>query len=302
MAQTQNLVVIGSANVDIVAFVDEIPRPGETKTGVRHSQNFGGKGANQAVMAARFGVPVKMIAGLGNDANGQATVANFSSNNVDTSHLFILDDSTGTAHIWVEETGENRIILIPGANHLLSKASVLDEFEKITNVGMVLAQCEIPIEITNAVFSAAKKRNIVTMLNPAPFRHLSNELLENTDWLVVNEIEFMELHPDKKYPQTDEDLLSLPRRGNLVVTLGSQGAALVTKEDQVTRLAAPKINAVDTTGAGDCLIGSFAGALLTKVDVVDALKIAITCASESVTRSGAQSSYPSKDWVKKLLP
>ncbi|NDI24881.1 MAG: ribokinase, partial [Actinobacteria bacterium] len=84
--------------------------------------------------------------------------------------------------------------------------------------------------------------------------------------------------------------------------LGSQGAALVTKEDQVTRLAAPKINAVDTTGAGDCLIGSFAGALLTKVDVVDALKIAITCASESVTRSGAQSSYPSKDWVKKLLP
>ncbi|NCZ73170.1 MAG: hypothetical protein EBX75_01085 [Actinobacteria bacterium] len=139
------------------------------------------------------------------------------------------------------------------------------------------------------------------MLNPAPFRHLSNELLENTDWLVVNEIEFMELHPDKKYPDTDEDLLSLPRKGNLVVTLGSQGAALVTKEDQVTRLTAPKINAVDTTGAGDCLIGSFAGALLSKVDVVDALKIAITCATESVTRSGAQSSYPSKDSVKNFF-
>lgn len=301
MTRKTGLLVVGSANIDIVAFIDEIPRPGETKTGNRHSQNFGGKGANQAVMAARFGIPVKMIAGLGNDANGKLTRDNFEINKVDTSHSFTFSESTGTAHIWVEESGENRIILIPGANHLLTASEVLKEFEQVQEVGIVLAQCEIPIEVTEEVFKAAKMRNIVTMLNPAPFRPLSSELIRNTDWLIVNEIEFSELHPEKCYPESDDDLLSLPKGRYLVVTLGSKGAVLVTSDNRIIRLPSPTVKVVDTTGAGDCLIGSFAGALLLGLKPEDALRVAITCASESVTKSGAQSSYLSEESVKKLV-
>lgn len=283
--------MLGSTNIDLVAYTDAIPRGGETLTGREFRQSFGGKGANQAVMAARTGVPVSIITGVGDDINGDAALKNFSENDVDIAPSFVFPTTTGVAHIWVEQSGENRIILIPGANHQLEKDEVLKRFSQMSDVNHVIAQCEIPLSITEAVFKAARQRGITTVLNPAPFQELSDELLSNTDFLVVNEIEFQQLHPDNQLPASDEVILSLPFQGYVIVTLGSDGAALVTPTKTITRLTTPKVTAVDTTGAGDALIGAFVAALALGKPAEKALQFSIHCASQSVTRAGAQSSY-----------
>ena len=270
--------VVGSTNMDLVAFMDSIPVAGETKSGTSFQQSFGGKGANQAVAAARCGVPVSIITGLGNDANGSAMVANFASHGIDTSSSFTFETTTGVAHIWVEGSGENRIVLIPGANHSLVASDVVARFESMSDVAVVVGQCEIPLDVTVAVFAAARKRGVVTIMNPAPWQVLPKDLLANTDWLVVNEVEYAEL---------GEGTYS----GNLVVTLGSKGAKLIMVDGTRESFDAPKVQAVDTTGAGDCLIGTFAAALSRGDSPQAALHLGITRASESVTKAGAQTSF-----------
>lgn len=275
---SSRVVVVGSSNMDLVAFMDSIPVAGETKSGKSFQQSFGGKGANQAVAAARAGVPVSIITGLGRDSNGSAMLDNFASHGVDTSSSFVFDETTGVAHIWVEESGENRIVLIPGANHALIASDVVEKFNSISGVGVVVGQCEIPLAVTEAVFAAARARGVVTVMNPAPWQELPSSLLANTDWLVVNEIEHSELKPGSY-------------SGNLVVTLGSAGAELIMVDGTRAKFDAPKVKAVDTTGAGDCLIGTFAAGLARGDSPADALKLGILRASESVTKVGAQSSF-----------
>ena len=275
---SSRVVVVGSTNMDLVAFMDSIPVAGETKSGRSFQQSFGGKGANQAVAAAACGVDVSIITGFGRDSNGDAMKENFLSRGVDIASSFTFDTTTGVAHIWVEESGENRIVLIPGANHALVPSDVVANFSSIKDAGVVVGQCEIPLDVTSAVFAAARARGITTVMNPAPWQELPPSLLANTDWLVVNEVEHSELKPGSY-------------SGNLVVTLGSKGAELIMVDGSREFFEAPKVKAVDTTGAGDCLIGTFAAGLARGDSPSDALKLGVKRASESVTKIGAQGSF-----------
>ena len=286
------IAVIGSTMMDLTVYADILPAAGETRFGESFTTGFGGKGANQAVMAARTGATVTMITGIGNDGFGDESLQNFKNSQMDTSSVLHLDTHTGVAHIWVDGQGQNRILIVPGANFKLTPQDAIDEVSKLKNVSVLIAQCEIPQEVTLAAFRTAQELGITTILNPAPYQPLTDDLLELTDWLIPNEIEFAELDKAHRAPDTDEIIASLRDKGRTIVTLGSEGAALVTIDGKVKRFNAKKVSATDTTGAGDCFIGAFAAAIAAGANEESAVQFGIDCATKSVTRKGAQSSYP----------
>ena len=286
------IAVIGSTMMDLTVYADILPAAGETRFGESFTTGFGGKGANQAVMAARTGATVTMITGIGNDGFGDESLQNFKNSRMDTSSVLRLDTHTGVAHIWVDGQGQNRISIVPGANFKLTPQDAIDEVSKLKNVSVLIAQCEIPQEVTLAAFRTAQELGITTILNPAPYQPLTDDLLDLTDWLIPNEIEFAELDRAHRAPDTDEIIASLRDKGRTIVTLGSEGAALVTIDGKVKRFSAKKVSATDTTGAGDCFIGAFAAAIAAGANEESAVQFGIDCATKSVTRKGAQSSYP----------
>ena len=286
------IAVIGSTMMDLTVYADILPAAGETRFGESFTTGFGGKGANQAVMAARTGATVTMITGIGNDGFGDESLQNFKNSQMDTSSVLRLDTHTGVAHIWVDGQGQNRILIVPGANFKLTPQDAIDEVSKLKNVSVLIAQCEIPQEVTLAAFRTAQELGITTIINPAPYQPLTDDLLELTDWLIPNEIEFAELDKAHRAPDTDEIIASLRDKGRTIVTLGSEGAALVTIDGKVKRFSAKKVSATDTTGAGDCFIGAFAAAIAAGANEESAVQFGIDCATKSVTRKGAQSSYP----------
>ena len=286
------IAVIGSTMMDLTVYADILPAAGETRFGESFTTGFGGKGANQAVMAARTGATVTMITGIGNDGFGDESLQNFKNSQMDTSSVLRLDTHTGVAHIWVDGQGQNRISIVPGANFKLTPQDAIDEVSKLKNVSVLIAQCEIPQAVTLAAFRTAQELGITTILNPAPYQPLTDDLLELTDWLIPNEIEFAELDKAHRAPDTDEIIASLRDKGRTIVTLGSEGAALVTIDGKVKRFSAKKVSATDTTGAGDCFIGAFAAAIAAGANEESAVQFGIDCATKSVTRKGAQSSYP----------
>ena len=202
------------------------------------------------------------------------------------------------AHIWVDGHGENRIIIIPGANHEIEINRAVDAINIIPGLQIVVAQCEIKQEVTLAAFKAAKARGCTTILNPAPFQEISAALLELCDWIIPNETEFRELHGE--LPTSDEILKSFRPGKNSIVTLGSKGAVYISANGQIHHAPAPKVTAVDTTGAGDSFVGSFAFGLASGRDPIEAMKLGIAIASLSVTRKGAQSSYPNQTEIATL--
>ena len=286
------IAVIGSTMMDLTVYADILPAAGETRFGESFTTGFGGKGANQAVMAARTGAKVTMITGIGNDGFGDESLQNFKDCQMDNSSVLRLDTHTGVAHIWVDGQGQNRISIVPGANFKLAPQDAIDEVRKLKNVSVLIAQCEIPQEVTLAAFRTAQELGITTLLNPAPYQPLTDDLLDLTDWLIPNEIEFAELDAAHRAPDTDEIIASLREKGRTIVTLGSEGAALVTADGKVKRFAAKKVSATDTTGAGDCFIGAFAAAIASGATEESAVQFGIDCATKSVARKGAQSSYP----------
>ena len=286
------IAVIGSTMMDLTVYADILPAAGETRFGESFTTGFGGNGANQAVMAARTGATVTMITGIGNDGFGDESLQNFKNSQMDTSSVLRLDTHTGVAHIWVDGQGQNRISIVPGANFKLTPQDAIDEVSKLKNVSVLIAQCEIPQEVTLAAFRTAQELGITTILNPAPYQPLTDDLLDLTDWLIPNEIEFAELDKAHRAPDTDEIIASLRDKGRTIVTLGSEGAALVTSDGKVKRFSAKKVSATDTTGAGDCFIGAFAAAIAAGANEESAVQFGIDCATKSVTRKGAQSSYP----------
>ena len=286
------IAVIGSTMMDLTVYADILPAAGETRFGESFTTGFGGKGANQAVMAARTGATVAMITGIGNDGFGDESLQNFKNSQMDTSSVLRLDTHTGVAHIWVDGQGQNRISIVPGANFKLTPQDAIDEVSKLKNVSVLIAQCEIPQEVTLAAFRTAQELGITTILNPAPYQPLTDDLLDLTDWLIPNEIEFAELDKAHRAPDTDEIIASLRDKGRTIVTLGSEGAALVAIDGKVKRFSAKKVSATDTTGAGDCFIGAFAAAIAAGANEESAVQFGIDCATKSVTRKGAQSSYP----------
>jgi ribokinase len=284
------IAVVGSAMMDLTAYAQILPEPGQTLAGQHFTTGFGGKGANQAVMAAHCGAEVHFIGKLGEDVFGGSILDNFVKVGINTDYVERSKTPTGIAHIWVDGDGENRIIIIPGANHEIEIEKAVDAINSIKDLSIVVAQCEIKQEVTLNAFRAAKARGCTTILNPAPYQEISPELLELCDWIIPNETEFREL--SGQLPTSDEILKSFRSRKNSIVTLGSQGAVHISADGQLTKVSAPKVTAVDTTGAGDAFVGAFAYSLASGSDPVSAMTLGIKVASFSVTRKGAQSSYP----------
>jgi ribokinase len=284
------IAVVGSAMMDLTAYADVLPEPGQTLTGQLFMTGFGGKGANQAVMAAHCGAQVHFIGKLGDDVFGNAIADNFIKVGVNSQYVDRSETPTGIAHICVDGNGENRIIIIPGANHEIEISKALEAIDSIRDLAVVVAQCEIKQEVTLAAFKAAKARGCTTILNPAPYQQLSSDLLAVSDWIIPNETEFRELNGD--LPTSDAILKDFRPGKNSIVTLGSQGAVYISPDGQLTYVSAPKVAAVDTTGAGDAFVGTFAYSLASGKDPVTAMTLGVKVASLSVTRKGAQSSYP----------
>ena len=284
------IAVVGSAMMDLTAYAKVLPEPGQTLVGGLFTTGFGGKGANQAVIAAHCGAEVHFIGNLGRDLFGDSIAENFKHLAINSLHVGRSDIATGVAHIWVDGNGENRIIIIPGANHEIESEKAVAAISSIADLSVVIAQCEIKQEVTLAAFRAAKARGCTTILNPAPFEPLSSELLELTDWLIPNESEFRELHGE--LPSSDKALQSFRPGKNSIVTLGALGAVLVKVDKSIVRIAAPIISAIDTTGAGDAFVGTFASALASGMRPEAAVAFGVKVASLTVTRKGAQSSYP----------
>ena len=292
------IAVVGSAMIDLTAYATVIPAPGQTLEGDLFTTGFGGKGANQAVIAAHCGAEVHFVGKLGRDLFGDSIAENFKKLGIDSEYVERSDTPNGVAHIWVDANGENRIIIIPGANHEIESKKAIEAIESIAGLAVVVAQCEIKQEVTLAAFSAAKKRGCVTILNPAPYQPLSEELLAVTDWIIPNETEFKELLGQD--PTSDEVLKKFRPGKNSIVTLGSEGAVLISSDGNLSRVSAPTVNAVDTTGAGDAFVGVFAFGLASGKNPEDAMKLGVKVASMSVTRKGAQSSYPSQAEIETL--
>ncbi len=300
MSQNQPAViaVVGSAMMDLTAYASVLPEPGQTLVGEVFTTGFGGKGANQAVMAAMCGANVHFIGKLGKDVFGDAIADNFNKVGMNVSYVDRSETPTGVAHIWVDGEGENRIIIIPGANHEIEVSRAVDAINNIPDLTIVIAQCEIKQEVTLAAFKAAKGRGCTTILNPAPFEKLSQELIDLCDWIIPNETEFRELHGE--LPTSDEILKSFRPGKNSIVTVGSQGAIFIDSKGSLVKCPAPQTKAVDTTGAGDSFVGSFAYALAKGDDPATAMSFGVKVASRSVTKKGAQSSYPDQAEIKTL--
>ena len=301
------MAVVGSTMVDMVTYVDRVPVAGETTTGREFALGFGGKGANQAVMAARLGARVRMAACLGDDVFADSTLANLQAQGVDTSAVVRASGvASGVAPIWVEPDGTNRIIVVPGANDRLTVADALAVLESDPRPAVVVGQLEVPVAITEAAFARAKELGILTLLNPAPAQVLTAGLLVATDWLLPNETEFAALGSlvgGRLDPTSPDDLRRCAQSlgVRLLVTLGSAGAVWIAADGAVRQVAAPRVRAVDTTGAGDAFVGAFAYALAAGWDEGTAVRLGCACASDSVTRRGTQSSFPSTGSVEPLL-
>ena len=289
----KKICVIGSSNIDQFSYISEFPSSGETLIGDSFETGFGGKGANQAVMAGLLGADVYMISCLGNDIFGDSTINNFIENNVNVDHVQRVKVSSGVAPIWVNAKGENKIIVIPGANNEIDANKAKASLQEIENVSYLIGQAEIPMDVNHDVFDYAKQNNITTVFNPAPGKILESTFLKKIDWLIPNENEFQII---SGLDVTDENILEFSKTipCNLLVTYGEQGV-LYVEDDEIIKFKAPNVDAIDTTGAGDAFVGSFVYALTKNLKVDDAINLAIDKASLSVTKRGTQSSYSSSE-------
>jgi len=281
--------IVGSANIDQISYVDTIPSDGETVFGDSYQMGFGGKGANQAVMAGLLGADVYMIACLGTDVYNKMTVDNLNNNNVNTDYIQTVNGSSGVAPIWVDKTGQNRIIVIPGANNLIDADIAIESLSSIGPLDVVVGQFEIPLEVNEKVFEYARNNGVQTVLNPAPAGDISEKLLNNTSWFIPNEVEFEEMLGE---PFNENALLkhSKEAKPEIIVTLGEKGCAEVS-DGKVYIHQAKKVTAIDTTGAGDAFVGSFSYGLASKMSKQDSIQLALEKATNSVTKKGTQSSY-----------
>ena len=289
-------------------YMDRAPAAGETVVGTRTAIGFGGKGANQAVQARLCGSSVAMVNMLGDDATGMQYLKKLDEIGIDTTHVTIAPGvPSGCAPIWVEKDGTNRIIVVPGANDMMTPEAAVSAIDSLDVAAVVIGQMEIPQAVTAAAFAAAKRKGAVTVLNPAPASSLIPELVEVEDWIIPNESEFAllatgsvsETQPTTEAIEAYAKTLA-PRR--LLVTLGVDGVALVDSGGQVQRLSPPPMReaVVDTTGAGDSFVGAFCHGLAIGLSELDACRLGMACASDSVTREGTQPSFPTHERCKAL--
>ncbi|HEV3464342.1 MAG TPA: ribokinase [Actinomycetota bacterium] len=290
-AVAPEVVVVGSLNLDLVVRVPRLPGPGETVAGDDVFRNPGGKGANQAVAAARLGRRVAMVGRVGDDDAGRQLLASLEAASVDTAQVRALPGvPSGTALITVSEDGENQIVLSPGANARLTPGDVAAAGAALEAAAVTLLQLEVPLE---AVAAAAKAAAGMVVLTPAPVQPLPDGLLDQVDVLVPNRVELAQL-TGQPVPETVASAVALAGRlaaRAVVVTLGADGA-LVVEDGQASHVPAVPVKAVDTTAAGDAFCGGLADALAAGATLQDAARMAVRVAAAACLRPGAQASLP----------
>lgn len=290
------ILVIGSTNIDLIAQVKHLPRPGETVGEARFIRSNGGKGANQAVAAARLGGNVGFVSCLGDDAAAAALRQQFTADGIDTEGLITAAEiPTGTALIFVSEEGENCIAVSPGANHQLTPAAIDAVAERIAGAEYLLLQLEIPMETVVRAIEKASEAGTRVVLNPAPAIPLADELLRKLYLITPNrtEIETLTGIPVHTPEDASRAAAALLAKGveHVIVTLGSEGALIKTPTEEMLIPAYP-VTAVDTTAAGDVFNGALLVALSEGRPLQEVVRFAARCASVSVTRLGAQTSIP----------
>jgi ribokinase len=296
------VVVVGSTMVDLISYVPRLPYPGETMRADGFAQGFGGKGANQAVALALHGLRTSMVACVGDDLFGRETLANLERSGVEVDHVHVVPGTvSGTAMIFVEPSGQNRIALGMGANLALDAPTVLTAFDTFradegARPRVVVGQLETPQAATASAFRCAHELGATTVLTPGPAAPLLPAVAAECDWIVPNESELAVLLGHDPDHAVDECLQAAGGLGaelqvDLVVTLGAQGALLVCRGTEGVLLDAPVVDAVDTTGAGDAFVGCFAAGLARGIDPIRAAERAVAYASDSVARPGTQASY-----------
>ncbi|KAK3576330.1 hypothetical protein CHS0354_039736 [Potamilus streckersoni] len=303
-----SVTVVGSCNTDLISYVPRLPKQGETIQGSRFSMGFGGKGANQCVMAARLGAKAAMVAKVGADTFGENFIKNFKDNGINRDFVTVTDQSTtGVAPICVEEAGQNSIVIVPGANLLLSEEDVYAAKSLITSSKVVICQLEINPQTTLAALKLAKKFGVLTIFNPAPgLANLDTEFYTYSDIICPNETEAEILTglPVKSIEDAKMAANILLKRGcgKVIITLGEQGSVIATTDtSEVKHVPAQKVKVVDTTGAGDAFIGSLAFYLAENphLGLEESVRRATILAGISVQSPGTQTSMP---WASELDP
>jgi ribokinase len=295
MSRTPRIAVIGSANTDLTTFTDVFPRPGETLFGKDFEMGFGGKGANQAVAARLCGAEVSMVAKVGGDLFGRATLDNFASFGIDTTHVQLVDDApTGVAPIFVGPDGQNRIIVVKGANDRLTPADVDAAAADLADVDAIILQFEIPLATVYHGIRFARAHHIRCILNPAPAVPAELAALTGADLFIPNESEAEQITVLPVHSEADARACAaaLLARGfpRVVITLGARGSLLADAAGQ-TLVPAFAVESIDTSGAGDAFIGSLAVFLAEGLAEQEALSRANLYAALSTTRTGTQKSF-----------
>lgn len=299
MTRKPRIAVVGSANIDLTTFTNEFPKPGETIFGQKFDLGFGGKGANQAVAARLCGADVFMVARVGSDLFGPATIENFRQQGIDATHVKQVKGlSSGVAPIFVEPNGQNRILVVKGANDSLRPADVDEAAEVLRAADCIVLQFEIPLETVYYTVAFARKHGIRCILNPAPAQPVNLAALEGLDYFVPNEheaeaitsVSVKALEDAKQCAQT---LLTSGIR-RVIITLGANGSLLAGREQTVHVPPFP-VNTIDSTGAGDAFIGSFAVFLAEGLSEDEAVRRANLYAALSTTGVGTQKSFYTRD-------
>ena len=297
----KNICVIGSLNMDLVVNVDTMPKTGQTIIGSNFKEVPGGKGANQAVAMARLNGNVSMIGKVGEDGFGQTLINSLKNDKVDTTYIQTTKGATGVALITVDKNAQNSIVVSPGANFEVKEDDIDNNIEAIKNSDIVVLQLETPLNTIKYALNKAKELNKYTILNPAPAVKLDDEIIKNVDLLTPNETE-LEIISGVSI-ETEEDIQKAAQimieKGvkELIVTLGSKGSLYINKEKSMFKKAY-KVEAVDTTAAGDSYTGALAVALSQDKNIEDAMDFASKVGALSVLKEGAQSSLPTLEDVK----
>jgi ribokinase len=303
------VLVVGSSNMDLNMYSIRFPKPGETVTGGKFTQSFGGKGANQAVASIRSGSKTVFISKVGNDNFGNQMLEQLANEGINTTGVIIDPEAaTGVAMILIDSTGQNMISVAPGANKKLGEGDLKGIIDIILNATVVILQMEIQMEVIQKIISITSEKRIISILNPAPFKEIPLEVLKKVDIITPNENELLKLHKSLGFKESNEiSNENLPKmandlhsRGikNIVVTLGNKGCYVSDgNTGEQSQISAFDVDAIDAVGAGDC----FNGVLASRLSKGDKLQIAAqyanVAASIAVTRSGAQSSMPSQDEI-----
>ena len=291
------VVVVGSINVDLVVAASHLPRPGETVTGGSFARHFGGKGANQAVAAARAGAAVQMVGAVGRDPDGDASIAALEAEGIDASAIRRVDAPTGVAIIAVSPDGENQIVVASGANALLEADDHL--LGSLPGADVLLACLEIPLATVTAAVVAARRIGLQSVVNPAPAQPLPAELLATGPILTPNAEELLAATGTHDVEVGVGQLLAAGARA-VIVTLGADGA-LLAKGSHRRTLPARSVSVVDTTGAGDTFSGVLAAWLASGKDLDEAVAAAHCAAGLSVTRRGARGGMPNRAAIEEQL-